>query len=172
VSDRVVLARPEDLAALPAIERAAAALLDGHAPRAVLEETTDLPTFEEARAAGRLWVALADDVPVGFAHVVRLADGTPHLEELDVHPAHGRRGLGAALVRAACAWTAAHGHAQLTLTTFRALRWNMPFYERLGFREIAPDRLSPALAAVVAGETARGLDPARRAVLAWPIASP
>ena len=38
-------------------------------------------------------------MPVGFALVEMLADDLPHLEELDVDPSHGRRGLGTALVR-------------------------------------------------------------------------
>jgi len=42
-------------------------------------------------------------VPVGFA-LVEILDGAAHLEEIDVHPAHGRRGLGSALVRAVCEW--------------------------------------------------------------------
>ena len=127
-------ARLEDLSHLPAIERAAAALLAGHARAAVLDETTSEREFEEAQAGGRLWVALADDTPVGFALVELLAQDLPHLEEIDVHPAHGRRGLGTALLRAVCAWVSRAGYAEITLTTFRALRWNMPFYARSGRR--------------------------------------
>ena len=42
-----------------------------------------------------------------------------HLEELDVHPDHGRRGLGSSLVMAVRDWAAATGHEAITLTTFR-----------------------------------------------------
>ena len=65
----ITLARPQDLTRLPAIELAAARLLVGRAPESVLTETTSLDVLESAQRAGRLWVALADDVPVGFAHV-------------------------------------------------------------------------------------------------------
>lgn len=37
----------------------------------------------------------------------------------------------------------------LTLTTFRAVTWNLPFYARLGFVEIRRETLRPELAAVV-----------------------
>jgi predicted N-acetyltransferase YhbS len=94
-----------------------------------------------------------------------LAGDLPHLEELDVLPSHGRRGLGAALVRTACDWAAASGYARITLTTFRAVPWNMPFYARLGFTEIPRRLLRPELAAVVAAEARRGLDPAARVVM-------
>ena len=66
---RIATARPSDLPRLSGIELAAAALLAGHAPPSVLAETTSHPDLEDARQHGLLWVALADDVPVGFAHV-------------------------------------------------------------------------------------------------------
>ena len=52
------------------------------------------------------------------------------LEEIDVHPDHGRRGLGRRLVSAVCAWAARGGHRWLTLTTFRDVPFNMPFHAR------------------------------------------
>src|SRR5262245_54207087 len=95
---RILPARSTDLAHLPAVELTAARLLVGHAPESVLAETTSHRELEDARRSGRLWVALADDQPVGFAHVELLEPNTSHLEELDVAPAHGRRGLGTRLV--------------------------------------------------------------------------
>jgi hypothetical protein len=86
-------AQAEDVPALSAIELAAAQLLRGHAPESVLAETTDLGRFAEAARDGRLWVAANGNIPVGFALVEMLADDLPHLEELDVDPSHGRRGL-------------------------------------------------------------------------------
>jgi GNAT superfamily N-acetyltransferase len=160
-------ARPRDVRALAAIERAGATLLEGHAPEAVLNETTDENELLAAQAEGRLWVALVDDVPVGFALVVMLGNGLAHLEEIDVDPRHGQRGRGTALVRSVCEWASGSGHSEVTLTTFRALPWNMPFYHRLGFREIPTDQLSPALDTVVQDEAARGLDPGRRVVMRY-----
>lgn len=161
------LALPEDLDHLPAIEIAAAQLLRGHAPESVLNEVTDRQTLEAATRHGRLWVARAGTTPAGFALVEMLADDLPHLDEVDVAPEHGRRGLGTALVRAVCEWASSSGFAVITLTTFRAVPWNLPFYARLGFREVPPDELRRELAAVVADETARGLVPATRAAMAY-----
>ena len=163
----IAAARPQDIQALAAIEIAAAQLLRGHAPEAVLSEITDEHELREAQAAGRLWVACADDTPVGFALVEMLAEDLPHLEEIDVDPRHGRRGLGTALVRTVCEWVSRSGYPEITLTTFRALRWNMPFYARLGFEQMPTNRLRPELAAVVRDETARGLDPKRRVVMKY-----
>lgn len=164
---RVVMARERDIGALGAIERAAAELLRGHAPASVLAEETDAAEFRAARADDRLWVALVDDVPVGFALVEMLAADLPHLEEIDVHPEHGRQGIGAALVRAVCEWAARSGYRAVTLTTFRAVPWNMPFYARLGFETVPAAELRPELVAVVGDETARGLDPAARVVMRY-----
>jgi GNAT superfamily N-acetyltransferase len=144
---------------------AAAALLLGHAPESVLSETTAERDFREAQAQGRLWVALDGDVPVGFAHVEVFSTRAAHLEEVDVHPAHGRRGLGTRLVVAVREWAARSGYRELTLTTFREVPWNMPFYARLGFQEVPTGELTSDLMSVVRDETRRGLDPARRVVM-------
>jgi GNAT superfamily N-acetyltransferase len=47
--------------------------------------------------------------------------GSPHIEEVSVHPDHGRRGLGRRLVETALAWARTAGHLRITLTTFREL---------------------------------------------------
>jgi len=162
---RIASARSEDIAFVPAIELAAAQLLAGHTPESVLSETTSIHELNHAQRSGRLWVALANDVPVGFAHVTVLESTAAHLDELDVHPDHGRRGLGTKLVLEVCAWAATNRYGSVTLTTFRDVKWNMPFYARLGFREIESAQLSPELRSVVEDETRRGLDPARRVVM-------
>jgi GNAT superfamily N-acetyltransferase len=160
-------AQADDVPALSGIELAAAQLLRGHAPESVLTETTDVGRFAEAARNGRLWVAANGSAPVGFALVEMLADDLPHLEELDVAPSHGRRGLGTALVQAVCEWATASRYGMLTLTTFRAVTWNLPFYARLGFEELPREILRPELAAVVAEEAHRGLDPTTRAVMGY-----
>jgi GNAT superfamily N-acetyltransferase len=158
-------ARPADLPALPAIEREAVMLFEpGLIPASVLEETTSIAELQAAHDAGLLWVARTPTGVVGFA-LVELLDGGPHLEEIDVHPAHGRRGVGRALMHAVMTWAREAGHPSLTLTTFCDVPWNAPFYAQLGFRTLAPSELTPGLQAVVKNELARGLDPSRRVVM-------
>lgn len=158
-------ARDRDIGALAAIELAAARLLVGHAPESVLAETTSQSALERARRDGHLWVVRADDEPVGFALVATIDARTVHLEEIAVHPEHGRRGLGTNLVMHVCAWAAAAAYEWVSLTTFREVPWNMPFYARLGF-EVVPDAaFGPRLRAIVEDERRRGLDPSRRVVM-------
>lgn len=161
----ITKARPQDLRWLSAIELAAARLLAGHAPESVLTRTTAEAVLMAAQAHGHLWVALVDDVPVGFAHVDILEPAVAHLQEIDVHPAHGRRGLGTRLVMAVCAWAATTGYRAVTLTTFRDVPFNMPFYAQLGFEVIPVEDLTPALRAVIDAERRAGLDPARRVTM-------
>jgi GNAT superfamily N-acetyltransferase len=153
----ILPARREHARQLPDVERAAASLF---APEDLSpeqrEEITPEEEFEAAAREGRLWVAVTDDgSAVGFALAGEL-DGAAHLLELDVHPDHGRRGLGAALVRRVVAWARARRLPALTLTTFRHVPWNAPFYRRLGFRILSTHECTPGLAGVLVDEEARG----------------
>jgi len=161
----IARARPQDLHLLPAIESAAATLLKGHAPESVLIGTTSEQDFREAQADGRLWVVLTREIPIGFAHVEVLGPHGVHLKEIDVHPDHGRRGLGTRLVVTICEWAARSGYPEVTLTTFRDVPWNMPFYAGLGFEVVPTTELRAELLHIVADESSRGLDPARRVVM-------
>lgn len=164
-SYRIAAARPSDVALLPAIELAAARLFVGYAPESLLTQTTSEVSLTRGQRRGQLWVALLDDVPVGFALVEVIEPNSAHLEELDVHPDHGRRGLGTRLVAEVCKWAASKGYDSVTLNTSRDVAWNMPFYSRLGFEEFPSELQTPALRAVFAAETERGLDPDRRIVM-------
>ena len=130
-------AREADLPRLAAIEDSGVALFEealGDLSGDVLASSA--PSGQE-RAARPGFLLVAGDPPVGFVHVLDL-DGHAHLEQVSVLPAAGRRGVGAALVRAAMAQAAAQGHDALTLCTYADLPWNGPFYARLGFREVEP----------------------------------
>lgn len=168
----ISLARTHDLPLLPPIELAAAKLLAGHAAESVLRETTSHDDLERAQFQRLLWVALANDVPVGFAQVEVIEPSFAHLREIDVHPQHERRGLRTRLVETVCAWAAAAGYQAVTLTTFRDDAWNMPFYARLGFHEIPFDDLSDALRSLLRDEIRRGLDPAFRVAMKRPSSLP
>ena len=162
----ITLAQPEHLCMLPEIERQAASLFRGwNVPHSVIEETTPLEDFQAAQAAGLLWIALSPQgYPVGFALVER--EGTQlHLEEIDVHPQHGRRGIGTALVEAICSWARDSGYAQVTLTTYRDVPWNAPFYASLGFAVLSRSELTTALRERVKDEATRGLNTDRRVVM-------
>ena len=161
----VTRCRAKDLPFLAGIELAAAKLLAGKAPESVLMETTSHDALQEALTRGHLWVALKNDIPVGFAHVELLEPGVAHLKEIDVHPGHGRKGIGTCLIAELCDWAARRGYQAITLTTFRDVPWNMPFYERLGFRALLDEDLSPSLIGVLRDEAIRGLNLSNRVAM-------
>jgi GNAT superfamily N-acetyltransferase len=110
---------------------------------------------DEDHLARAAVVFVAHDPPVGFASM-GIVDGMAHLWQLAVLPSSGRRGLGTMLVASVCDWSRSHGFDAVTLTTFRDVPWNGPFYEKLGFRPLTD--LTSGLAAVRQHERAIGDD--------------
>jgi GNAT superfamily N-acetyltransferase len=155
-----------DIGALGAIETRAGERYRGLVPDEIPQDHLTEATLLAAAAAGRLLVAeLRDDTIAGFALAALLDDGSAHLEELDVLPEYGRRGIGTELVAATCRWAKALGHPGLTLTTYRDVPFNAPFYVRLGFRILGTAELTPALSAVIELERRKGLDRAPRVAM-------
>ncbi len=90
---------------------------------------------------GLVWVAAdADDRAVGFALAGDRGDDL-YLDQVSVLPDHGQRGLGAQLVMRVIDEARARKFHRVSLSTFRDVPWNGPFYRRLGFREIPTWRL-------------------------------
>lgn len=90
---------------------------------------------------GLVWAAVDDrDNLVGFALCSDCGEDL-YLDQLSVIPKHGRQGLGARLVRRVIAEAEARAYRRVSLSTFRKIPWNGPFYKRLGFREIPVWRL-------------------------------
>jgi predicted N-acetyltransferase YhbS len=84
-------------------------------------------------------------------------DGAVYVEEMDVVPAHGRRGLGARLLATVCLWAEAQGHPAVTLSTFRDVPWNGPFYRKQGFEELPEMKWTPGMRAIRDREARHGL---------------
>lgn len=160
----VLPARPEHLPVLGEVERAAGSLFVGRVPEVVLADSTSPREFRDAQAAGRLFVGLLDDTPVGFALVEDLAPDLFHLEEMDVHPEHGRRGVGARLLDAVVRAAAARRRDWVTLTTYDDVAWNRPFYQKNGFEVVSPD-WRDELRRRMEEEATRGLEAERRVVM-------
>ena len=157
---RIVTAGPDHIERLPAIERAAAEMFSTtDLPSALRVQTTPLTRLRQAQQLGRLWVALdAQDLPVGSALVTQPGRHA-HLQQLDVHPNHGRQGLGTKLVRTVLVWAQRQGNSGVTLTTFRHVPWNAPFYQKLGFTVLVDEQLAaePVLSQLLLSEAHDGL---------------
>ena len=162
--------RRDELEALVAIERDAGALFaTAGMPEIAQDDPGSGAELEPFRAGGHAWVAVdADDRPIAYL-ISSVVDGCAHIEQVSVAPAHARRGLGAALIDHLAAVAAAEGRPALTLTSFRDVPWNAPYYKRLGFRVVAPDDQGPELAALVADEAERIPGDAPRVAMRRPV---
>ncbi len=148
------VARDDEHALLEDVERAADTVLE----TLLRPETPFAPTPAAERASAPGFTLVAEDGTgrvLGFVHVLEEPDGA-HLEQVSVLPEHGRRGIGRALVEAACDGARARGHRSITLRTYADVPWNAPFYRSAGFVETEPsgaDQLARQQA-----ERASGLD--------------
>lgn len=163
---RIRPARADDLPALQVVEVEAGRLFADVGLQSVADDPP-LPLHALAgfQHDGRAWVSVDDeDRPVGYALALEV-DGLGHLEQLSVTPAAGRQGRGRALVEVVVAWARERGAPALTLSTFRDVPWNAPWYARAGFRPLAEGELTPALVQLRANEVAAGLDVSRRVLM-------
>ncbi len=157
-----MLIRPPTVAELPGLQdlerRSGALFREIGMDEVAGDEPPAIATFLEHVRDGLAWVAVDDGGrPVAYL-IAAVLDGALHVEQVSVDADWGRRGIGRALVDHAARRAVADGRDALTLTTFAEVPWNAPYYERLGFRALADDELTPGLAAIRAGERERGLD--------------
>lgn len=162
----------DDVAGLPGLERAAGEMFRPLGMDAIADdEPPSHRWLRAAVAAGSAWVVDVGGVVVAYL-VARTVDGCAHVEQVTVHPDHARRGWGAALVEELALQASAAGLPALTLTTFRDVPWNGPYYERLGFYFLPDAEVTPGLRARREEEAARGLDRWPRACMRRELSSP
>jgi len=150
----------DDLASLADLERRA---YDTFASAGIDLEAAATP-IGILRAAA---LVLVEGRPPRAMCEVEFVDGSAHLEQLCVDPAAQRHGIGSALVGAACAWASKSGYRSMTVSTYRDVAFNGPFYRSLGFEPL--DQLTPGLARIRARERRNGLDAlgARTILVRW-----
>jgi GNAT superfamily N-acetyltransferase len=143
--------RADELASLLALEREAGrAFADIGMDEIARDDPGTVAQLEAFRADGRAWVAVDEaDRPVAYL-LTSVVDGCAHIDQVSVAPSHARQGLGAALIE----HLAERAGVALTLTTFRDVPWNAPYYERLGFTVVEPGDQGSELAALVRHEAA------------------
>ena len=137
--------KADELERLRAIERASGRIFATVGmPEIAASEPLAVEVLDTYRMAGRAWVLVAEDAP-------------------SVGPvAFARQGLGRRLLDHVAGDARRAGRTAVTLTTFRDVPWNAPYYERCEFRPLAEDELGPELRAKRDAETSHGLDPTQR----------
>jgi GNAT superfamily N-acetyltransferase len=157
------LARAADAEAMPDIERAAAVAF-AYEPSVDPARTRSQADYTRLIRKGHSLVAHVGEAMAGFL-VAEPFRRELHIWEMDVAPAFQRRGIGAGLVRAAQIDARNTGFSALTLTTFRDLAWNGPFYARLGFEEVTALDAHLRLAGELANEVDDGMPADRRCAM-------
>ncbi|GBQ40696.1 GNAT family N-acetyltransferase [Komagataeibacter europaeus] len=157
----------DDARFLPAIERSA-----GQAFRSVPElawvaddGVMSVDAHRACIATRTCWVAVDEQGRVvGFLSAQRCGQDLHILEMSVAHDRQGR-GLGRRLLSAAYDDARASGLSGLTLTTFRTIAWNAPFYEKSGFYMLPSDMPDARLAAVLREEAQAGFPPGSRCAM-------
>ncbi|EIM00024.1 MULTISPECIES: 4-(cytidine 5'-diphospho)-2-C-methyl-D-erythritol kinase [Rhodanobacter] len=164
-------AEPSEVEALCAIEREAVQLFRGH-PAWPSYSAVSIPPelLRQAIDRGLVWVARDEaGEPVGFVWLdTELADGAIGIAEIDVLPAYGRRGIGAALLEHACAWAREAGYRRVGLGTLAEVPWNAPFYAKHGFAVV--DKNDPAFAFARDRDRENGFPDELRVFMSRPLA--
>lgn len=143
---------------LPAIEHRSAALFrDWPGLEWIAED--DIQSADEHRRLIEDGVALVAENAagiVGFANG-EFTDADFHVWQMAVDHLWQSQGIGRRLMLALRETAIEHGAEAITLTTFRNVPWNEPFYHRLGFRTLENEALNPRLADVLERERQAGL---------------
>ena len=152
-------AKETDIPLLNAIEAAAATIFPpGSLPENVLAERVPADILTDALHQNRLLVAVdATQAPVGYAFWQNVT-GFALLAQVDVHPQHGRKGLGTALVTRMIDQVVQAGFPYLYLTTFSDVPWNAPFYQKLGFILLDADSQPDFIKESLRDEQERGMN--------------
>ncbi len=153
------LAWESDLPILREVERAAGKCFADIGMTLVADdEPPSIEALLEFVRDDRAWVWVdPDDHPVAYL-VAGFVDGNAHLDQVSVHPDYAHRRIGRVLMEHMMAWARQRGLSAVTLTTYREVEWNGPYYERCGFRYLDDAELTPGLREIRAAEATRGLD--------------
>lgn len=164
---RTRIAQPKDLEKLALVEQSAASVFRDAGLSWIAEgETMDAADLATMCQDGTLWVSVNDaDEPVGFVAGHEL-DSKFYVTEVSVARSYQRQGIGAELIVTVIDHARANGFPAVTLTTYRDLSWNAPFYYKLGFVEIDPMDAGPGHIEKLQAEAEAGHDLARRCIMA------
>jgi ribosomal protein S18 acetylase RimI-like enzyme len=152
-------ARPVEFQVLNEIERIA----DRRYAAVGLEIVLGMPQAALARLhEGAVWVATdINDVPIGFL-LAGTVDSFSYIDQISVLPAHGRKGIGSALMATALARAQTTPARAIILSTYRAVPWNQPFYQGHGFVEMPESEWTEEIHDARRLEAQQGHDLARR----------
>ncbi|RUU15721.1 GNAT family N-acetyltransferase [Mesorhizobium sp. M7A.F.Ca.AU.002.06.1.1] len=161
------LAQVADADALPDIEQS-----EGDAYREVAElawiaddENQTVERHRELIAKGTCWVAVEQDGRTVAFLSAEIQDDTLHIWELAARLDRQRSGIGRALLEKAITDARERRLVAITLTTFRDVIWNAPFYPKLGFQVLGETHAGDRLRQILRREIEHGMPASRRCAM-------
>ncbi|HGN1705601.1 TPA: GNAT family N-acetyltransferase [Providencia rettgeri] len=165
------LALPNDAQYLPAIE-ASAGLKFADNPKYHWVAEGDGQTEQDHLAFIHQqleWIAVNDkNEPIGFINTEK-HEGSLHICELSVCQNWQGKGVGKQLIKQVFTAALAMKMDSVTLTTFRDVPWNAPYYQYLGFNIIEDDKLSLELKGALQAEVEAGFAAQDRCAMIFPL---
>jgi 4-diphosphocytidyl-2-C-methyl-D-erythritol kinase len=128
----------EEIPELIGIDLAAGKVFEGTGllPDTQLGDHVPADVLAAAISTGHLHVARAGKGTLAGFAMTSVREGWLYLDQISVDPAHGRGGVGSALIGRVMLEAKDRDLKRVTLSTFRDPPWNGPFYRRNGFREL------------------------------------
>ena len=163
------LASEDDAAILPDIERSSGEAFRHFAGLEWVADDTVIPPERhiELIRLRTAWVAEDDSRVVQGFLTGEVRGDAFHIWQMSVRFDRQQRGIGRDLIQVAERWAQSNRLTALTLTTFRDVPWNAPFYETRGFVLIEPP--NSMLHSTIEAERQAGLPIERRCVMFRPL---
>jgi GNAT superfamily N-acetyltransferase len=167
-STHVRSASPPDLDRLAALEVEAGQVFHSVGMPEVADDVPDRESLRRSQGQGLIWVAEEQGEIAGYI-LATVLDGNAHIGQVSVAPAYARQGIGSLLISHLETWGRSNRRPATTLTTFRDIPWNGPFYVMLGYRELPGSEIGSELSAEMQHEaTLPGIDASRRCAMIKP----
>lgn len=113
------------------------------------------------------WVVVdKDNEPIGFIMTRDLPESL-FIHELSVSQKWQNKGVGKLLIQKIIDVAKEKNYPMISLTTFRYVPWNAPFYQLLGFSILTRDEAPSSLQSILEKEISEtGFDPKTRCIMA------
>lgn len=160
-------ARSEDIPLLGPVERSAAEIFRTvNLGSLADDETTVAPSILATMVdSNHLLVAVNEsDQPIGFVGGMDI-DGNFHIVEISVAQAVQGKGVGSALMAEMTRQVKEEKFMVMTLTTYRNVAWNGPWYKKMGFQEVTAEEMGKEYLKIWDVESQHGHDMASRCVM-------
>jgi GNAT superfamily N-acetyltransferase len=158
VNANIRLTKMEDVSLLPGIEYSAGESFRDIPHLAWIADDDLMSTEDYIKyiAEGTSWVAEVDQQLVGFV-CAESAGEDLHIWLLAVQREWQAKGIGRKLMGTVFDYARRNGYKSVTLTTFREVRWNEPFYRSLGFEVLDQENIDSRLKQILDAEIKHGI---------------